>query len=98
MRPQASPTPSKKLTPNISRFLTSREKTTHRRPRRAGEEGTGFAPPGSVQIAEIDPGNSYPEVVVSFYTGGAHCCSDTSVVTSSTDGSTWKTVNIGQYD
>jgi hypothetical protein len=34
------------------------------------EEGTGFAdPPVSVQIAEINPGNQYPEVVVSFYTG-----------------------------
>ena len=62
-------------------------------------EGTGFAdPPVSVQIAEIDPGNQYPEVVVSFYTGGAHCCSDTTVATSSPEGSTWKTVNIGQYD
>ena len=62
-------------------------------------EGTGFAdPPVSVQIAEIDPGNSFPEVVVSFYTGGAHCCSDTSVVTSSSDESTWQTVNIGEFD
>src|SRR3990170_5309947 len=53
----------------------------------------GFAdPPVSVQIAEIDPGNQYPEVVVSFYTGGAHCCSDTSVITSSADGSAWQTV------
>ncbi len=59
----------------------------------------GFAdPPVSVQIAEIDPGNPHPEVVVSFYTGGAHCCSDTTVATSSQDGSTWKTVNIGQFD
>lgn len=63
-----------------------------------GDSG-GFAdPPVSVQIAEIDPGNSHPEVVVSFYTGGAHCCSDTSVVTSSPDGSTWKTVDVGEFD
>ena len=63
------------------------------------EEGTGFAdPPVSVQIAEIDPGNQYPEVVVSFYTGGAHCCSDTSVVTSSADGSAWHTVDVGEFD
>jgi len=51
-----------------------------------------------VQIAEIDPGNSYPEVVVSFYTGGAHCCSDTSVITSSADGSAWQTVKVGEFD
>jgi hypothetical protein len=62
-------------------------------------EGTGLAdPPVSVQIAEIDPGNRYPEVVVSFYTGGAHCCSDTSVVTSSADGSAWQTVDVGEFD
>ena len=62
-------------------------------------ESAGFGePPVSVQIAEIDPGNQYPEVVVSFYTGGAHCCSVTSVVTSSPDGSTWQTVDVGAFD
>jgi hypothetical protein len=62
-------------------------------------ESTGFAdPPVSVQIAEIDPGNAYPEVVVSFYTGGAHCCSDTSVVTASPDGASWSTVDVGEFD
>ena len=41
-------------------------------------EGTGTGdPPVSVQIAGINPANSTPEVVVSFYPGGAHCCSDT---------------------
>ena len=53
-----------------------------------GDAGFG-SPPVSVQIAEIDPGNQTPRSVVSFYTGGAHCCSDTSVVTSSADGSAW---------
>jgi len=60
------------------------------------------APEGSAQLtfgaAEIDPGNANPEVVVAFYTGGAHCCSDTSVVTSSPDGSTWTTVDVGEFD
>jgi hypothetical protein len=55
-------------------------------------------PPVSVQIAEIDPANSTPEVVVSFFTGGAHCCSDTKLVTASKDGSSWKTVEVGQFD
>jgi len=62
-----------------------------------GDAGFG-TPPVSVQIAELDPGNSYPEVVVSFYTGGAHCCSDTSVITASKDGSAWKTVDVGEFD
>ena len=64
------------------------------------KEGSGgFAdPPVSVQIAELDRSNPYPEVVVSFYTGGAHCCSDTSVITSSSDGSNWTTVQLGEFD
>jgi hypothetical protein len=62
-------------------------------------EDVGFAdPPVSLQIAEMDPGNSHPEVVVSFYTGGAHCCSDTSVFTANADGARWSTVDIGQFD
>jgi hypothetical protein len=60
---------------------------------------TGFGdPPVSVQIAELDPGNPHPEVVVSFYTGGAHCCSDTSVILSNADGSSWRTLDIGEFD
>ena len=62
-------------------------------------EGTSMGdPPVSVQIAEIDPGNSGPEVVVSFYTGGAHCCSDTKVISASKDGASWKTIELGQFD
>ena len=62
-------------------------------------EDVGFAdPPVSAQIAELDPSNAQPEVVVSFYTGGAHCCSDTSVITASADGSTWTTVEVGEFD
>ena len=55
-------------------------------------------PPVSIQIAELDPNNPYPEVVVSFYTGGAHCCSSTSVVTSNADGSEWTVVDVGEFD
>ena len=62
-------------------------------------EDVGFADvPVSIQIAEMDPGNAYPEVVVSFYTGGAHCCSDTRVLTANGDGSNWSTINIGEFD
>ena len=55
-------------------------------------------PPVSVQIAELDPANSTPEVVVSFFTGGAHCCSDTKVLTQAKDGSRWQTVEVGEFD
>lgn len=62
-------------------------------------EALGFGdPPVAVQIAEIDPANTNPEVVVSFFTGGAHCCSDTKVLTSSEDGTSWQTVELGQFD
>lgn len=62
-------------------------------------ESTGFAdPPLGVQIAELDGTNPYPEVVVSFYTGGAHCCSTTRVVTASPDGSKWTIVDLGEFD
>ena len=60
---------------------------------------TGFGdPPVSVQIAELDRGNPHLEIVVSFYTGGAHCCSDTSVILSNADGSSWSTLDIGEFD
>jgi hypothetical protein len=63
-----------------------------------GESGGFAGPPVSIQIAELDPSNPYPEVVVSFFTGGAHCCSDTSVVTSNADGSEWTVVEVGEFD
>lgn len=62
-----------------------------------GEEGLAD-PPVGVEIAELDPVNTSPEVVVSFFTGGAHCCSQTTVLTSSKDGSTWRTVELGEFD
>ncbi len=55
-------------------------------------------PPVSIQIAELDPGNAHPEVVVSFFTGGAHCCSVSQVVTGNADGSEWTTVDVGEFD
>jgi hypothetical protein len=55
-------------------------------------------PPVSVQIAELDPSNPHPEVVVSFFTGGAHCCSDTSVILSNADGTAWTSVVVGDFD
>jgi hypothetical protein len=69
------------------------------RPKVAVLEGGSAADPlVSAQIAELDASNPYPEVVVSFFTGGAHCCSATSVVTSNADGSKWTTVNVGEFD
>ena len=62
-------------------------------------EDVGFSDqPVSIQIAEMDAGNPHPEVVVSFYTGGAHCCSNTKVVTAGADGAVWSTIDVGEFD
>ena len=42
-----------------------------------------------LQVVEMDPANPYPEVLLSTFTGGAHCCNDTRVLTSSPDGRRW---------
>lgn len=55
-------------------------------------------PAALVQIAEMDPANPYPEVLLSSFTGGAHCCNDTVVLTSDRRGRIWKPVRIGPFD
>jgi hypothetical protein len=59
-------------------------------------DGTGSEYPFVVQLAEIDPGNDTPELVFSYYTGGAHCCGETQVATKTADG--WKVVEVGSFD
>lgn len=50
------------------------------------------------QVAEMDPDNPHPEIVFSSYTGGAHCCSDTRILTSSKDGKIWREIDAGLFD
>ncbi|MEM8743069.1 MAG: hypothetical protein AAGF14_00370 [Pseudomonadota bacterium] len=66
--------------------------------RSEGSESFPDNPVFLVQIAEMDPSNPHPEVVFSTYTGGAHCCSDTRVLTSSKDGKTWREISVGPFD
>lgn len=63
-----------------------------------GSESFPDNPVFAVQIAEMDPSNPYAEVVFSTYTGGAHCCSDMRVLTSSKDGKTWREIEAGLFD
>ena len=57
----------------------------------------GFdVPEAEASIAEIDPGNQYPEVYFAAYTGGAHCCTDVIVAEQQPHG--WVTVNVGEFD
>ncbi len=51
-----------------------------------------------VQIGELDRSNPYPEVVFSSFTGGAHCCNEVHIATSSSDGSTWHRVDVGLFN
>ncbi len=63
-----------------------------------GEDISWEVPPVGIQIVEMSPGNSHAEVVVSFYTGGAHCCSQTKVVSSNRSGRKWDVVDVGRFD
>ena len=49
-------------------------------------------PSALLQIVELDRSNPYPEVLLSSYTGGAHCCNKTNVLTSDASGKKWKEV------
>ena len=51
----------------------------------------------SVAIRQLDRASAYPQVVLSGYTGGAHCCTVTVVATSASD-ETWQFVDLGRND
>jgi hypothetical protein len=57
--------------------------------------GFGFVA-AEASIAEIDPGNSHPEVYFSSYSGGAHCCS--LVIVAEDLNGEWVGVGIGEFD
>jgi hypothetical protein len=48
-------------------------------------------------IRRLDPNTLLPQVVVSAYSGGAHCCTKTTIFTKITDGS-WHIVDTGEKD
>ena len=51
-----------------------------------------------VQLADLDPSNKYPEVILSSFTGGAHCCTEIKALTSDASGNNWSEVKLGSYD
>lgn len=64
-------------------------------------EGTESQPDSAsflAQVVEMDPSNAYPEIVFSSYTGGAHCCSQTWIVSAGRDGKSWKMIDAGLFD
>ena len=51
-----------------------------------------------VQLADLDPSNKYPEVILSSFTGGAHCCTEIKALSSDASGNNWSEVKLGSYD
>lgn len=51
-----------------------------------------------VEIAEMDASNPYPEVIISHYTGGAHCCNQVEVISSDPSGKQWRSLALGSFD
>jgi hypothetical protein len=64
--------------------------------RLVGEESS--IPWTILQIAEMDKDNGFPEVILSTYSGGAHCCSRTRVLTADSNGERWQSVDLGWRD
>lgn len=65
--------------------------------RLVGAEKWG-GPASLIQIVEMDPSNPYPEVLLSSFTGGAHCCNQIQVLTSDRAGESWREVALGPFD
>ncbi len=63
----------------------------------AGVE-TSQQPSALVQLVQLDHANPYPEVLISSFTFGAHCCSEVKVLTSDASGKTWTEVDLGHFD
>lgn len=64
----------------------------------ASAPDAGFDEPAAeASIAEMDPGNSHPEVYFTAYSGGAHCCS-TVIVAEEVGNGRWVTVPVGDFD
>lgn len=59
--------------------------------RGVGSEG---GPSVVVQLAEMDPTNPYPEVLLSSFSFGAHCCNRIQVLSSNQSGTTWREVRL----
>jgi hypothetical protein len=55
-------------------------------------------PEALLQIVELDPGNPWPEVLLSSFSGGAHCCNDITVLSSDPDGRRWRRVSLGPFN
>ena len=62
------------------------------------ESPVGMNGAAVVQIVNLDPANVYPEVLLSAFTGGAHCCNQMQVLTRPMGQQLWRTVRLGPFN
>lgn len=59
-------------------------------------ENSSTANSVGAEIAKLDPSSPFPQVVATNFSGGAHCCTEMTVVTF-TDNN-WRTIKVGGFD
>ena len=59
-------------------------------------EGAAYSASAAFAVVKLDPGDTASQVLVSSFTGGAHCCSVLSMA-ESRDGQ-WRVVDLGSWD
>lgn len=48
------------------------------------------------RIVEMDAANDTPEIFISTYSGGAHCCNEVTILTKTANG--WRDIGVGSFD
>jgi serine protease Do len=61
------------------------------------EEAEADAPRTEARVMRLDPKTSVPQVVMTAFTGGAHCCTVTKIATIATPDE-WRVLDAGQLD
>ncbi len=51
-----------------------------------------------ISIVELDAENAFPEVVLTYFTGGAHCCTVMRLFSAPKEGGPWREIDGGSYD
>jgi hypothetical protein len=61
------------------------------------EDAEAEEPAAAARVVRLDPATRVPQVVVTAFTGGAHCCAVTRIVTANADGA-WRVVSPPNLD
>jgi hypothetical protein len=62
-----------------------------------GKDGGREEPVAELWLMKIDPSTADPQVVFSYFTGGAHCCTMTKIATVGAEGN-WRVLDAGELD